>query len=145
MSLVYLSLGSNIQPEKNIPTAIEKLKTAFNVTRISSCYETDPVGPAGPHKFCNMAVSIETDLSREILTKKIRTIESELGRVRSSNRFAPRTIDIDILPQTDYQKMAFIMIPLAEIAPGEIDAESGKSFAELADLLRAQAENFRKI
>lgn len=135
MKLIYLSIGSNIQPEKNVPAAIELLKKAFPVTKISSIYETDPVGPTGKDKFWNLVLAIRSGDPAEILIKKLRGIEEELGRARSENKYAPRTIDIDVLPQAGYQQQAFIMVPLAEIAPEEKDAESGKSFGELAKKL----------
>ena len=144
MKRVYLSLGSNIEPEKYIPAAIQLLKDNFKVLDVSSIYETDPVGPAGNLKFWNLAIALSTD-KEETLLPKIRSIESQLGRTRGENKFAPRTIDIDILPQPDYQKLAFIMIPLAEIAPKEKDPQTGKSFLELADKLREEAKSFRRI
>lgn len=144
MNAVYLSLGSNLQPEKYIPEAVKLLKESFTVLAVSSVYETDPVGPAGPNKFWNLAAAVKSE-EMDILKSKIRNVEFRLGRIRSENKFAPRTIDIDILPQEDYQELAFIMIPLAEIAPREKDPSTGKSFSELAGLLKKEAEKFRRI
>ena len=146
MSLYLLSLGSNIRPEKHIPQCIQALKKALNVERVSSIYETDPVGPTGPHVFWNMGIGIQSDLSRENLTKVLRKIEDALGRTRDAqNKFAPRTIDIDILPQQDYQRQAFIMIPIAEIYPEEKDPETNKTFRELAKELETQVQACRKV
>ena len=118
MSEIFLSVGSNIDPAKHIPACIKALKKKFDVKAVSSIYETRPVGPAGKNNFWNFAAVIETDLDREKLRRELVAIESSLGRTRdSSNKFAPRTIDIDILPQKDYERFAFIMVPLAEIAP----------------------------
>ena len=137
MSSVFLSIGSNIDPAKNIPDCLKILKEKFNVLKISPVYETDPVGPAGNRKFWNLAVEIENVLERKILTEKLRRAERVLGRVRDvKNKFVPRTIDIDILPQPDYQNQGFIMIPLADIAPKAEDPETGKSFQELAGKFR---------
>ena len=144
MKAVYLSLGSNVNPEQHIPRAIELLKKNFNVLRVSSVYETDPVGPAGSSKFWNLAVAIQVKSSDPLLPK-IREIETALGRTRAGNKFSPRTMDIDILPQTDYQKLAFVMIPLAEIAPDEKDPQTGKSFEEIAEKFREEAKSFKKI
>jgi 2-amino-4-hydroxy-6-hydroxymethyldihydropteridine diphosphokinase len=139
MSIFYLSLGSNIQPEKNVPACFDLLKTELAVQAISPIYETEPVGPAGCQKFWNAAVAVQSEESRENLSRHLRSIEARLGRTRSAaNRFAPRTIDIDLLPQPGYQKLAFIMIPLAEIAPQERDPETGKCFAVLAEGLSLQ-------
>ena len=145
MNRFYISAGSNIKPEKNIPACLKTLKTAFPSARFSTIYETDPVGPAGNLKFWNLAVQIETPLEREKVFHKLREIEESLGRKREGDKFAPRTIDLDLLPQKDYQRFAFIMIPLAEIAPEEKDVETGKTFRELAGPLKKEAESFRKI
>lgn len=142
--ITYLSLGSNIDPQKHIPAAIQLLRENFQVFGVSSIYETDPVGPAGNLKFWNLAVAIQSE-DAEILRSKLRVIEARLGRVRENNKFVPRTIDIDILPQPDYQRLAFIIVPLAEIAPHEMDTETNLSFRELAEKVRDQAKNFRQV
>lgn len=145
MSRVYLSLGSNVDPAKNIPAAIELLKKKFPSAVFSSVYETDPVGPAGDRKFWNLAAGIETSLSSTELTKILREIEASQGRRREADKFAPRTLDIDVLPQDGYQKLAFIIIPLSEIAPEEKDPETGKTFLELAGSLKEDSKNWRKV
>ncbi len=146
MSVFYLSLGSNIEPEKNIPACLKKLSALWPQIRFSTVYETDPVGPAGTQKFWNLAAELETQKTESELRADLREIEAGLGRVRvPGERFAPRTIDIDILPQADYQRQAFMMIPLAEIAPESVDKESGLSFKTLADRLRKDSGGFRAI
>lgn len=144
MTAAYLSLGSNINPQKNIPDAIRLLKENLTVLKVSSIYETDPVGPSGNLKFWNLAISVQSE-DRDMLRSKLRAIEERLGRIRGENKSAPRTIDIDVLPQPDYQKLAFVMIPLAEIAPEEKDPETGLRFIEIAEKIKDQAGNFRKI
>ena len=142
----YLSIGSNIEPQKNIPACLTLLKSCYPAIRLSLIYETDPVGPAGTKKFWNCAAVISTAETTEGLRGTLRKIESQLGRVRSpDNRFLPRVIDIDILPQPDYETQAFIMIPLAEIAPRDRDKKTGKTFAELAEGLRDKASGFKKM
>lgn len=117
MTTYYLSIGSNIHPEIHIPRCLETLRKELAVKKISTAYETDPVGPAGNEKFWNLAASVEFSGQPKELTQKIRLIEEMLGRKRDpKNKFAPRTIDIDILPQPDFQNQAFIIVPLAEIA-----------------------------
>ena len=155
MQTIFLSLGSNIEPQKNIPACLEILKKEFRVKKISSIYETDPVGPRGDlrqksrripacppagrgpkfqwrKKFWNAAAAIETDLDAKRLTEKLRRIEERLGRRRDpADKFAPRTIDIDILlydqrqmstpkltiPHPRMLERDFVMMPLKEIAP----------------------------
>ncbi len=139
--LVQLSLGSNVEPKKNIPACIELLKKNFRVTRISSIYETKPIGPAGKQNFWNLVMEIKTSLENPELISKLRQIEETLGRERvPGNKFIPRTIDIDLLPQPGFQTMGFIIIPLAEILPGTRDPESGKTYQELANAI-SPAEN----
>jgi len=146
MTRIFLSIGSNIEPEKNVPACLKILKDKFSVSHISNVYETDPVGPAGHLKFWNLAVSIETELEGERLISGLRAIENQLGRKRApNNKFLARTIDLDILPQADYQRQAFIIVPLAEIAPEAVDPETGKCFEDLAKPLRGEASKFRKI
>lgn len=145
MKEVYLSIGSNVDPAQHIPAAIALLKKTFPGIEISPVYETDPVSPAGPQKFWNLAAALKTNENAESLIQKFREIEKKLGRVRSENKYAPRTLDIDLLPQEDYEKQAFIIIPLAEIKPEAKDLRSGKSFRELAEGLKDKAKKFRKV
>ncbi len=142
---IFLSLGSNIEPEKNIPACLKILKENFKIVKISSCYETAPVGPAGDKKFWNLAVAIHTSLAPGRLNQKLRQIEKKLKRKRNSkDKFAPRTIDLDLLPQQGYQEQGFIIIPLAEIAPREKDPETGKTFEKLGKVFKS-GHSIRKI
>lgn len=143
---VFLSLGSNIHPRKSIVDAVQQLKKSFTVKQISPVYETAPHGPAGDQPFFNLIVSIETLLSGAELQTKLREIESALGRIRNpTNKFAPRTMDIDIIPQPCFQSQPFIMIPLADIAPGHKDSETGKTFLELSQEFTEEKKSYRKI
>lgn len=153
MTRAYLSLGSNIRPARNIPACLEKLKEAFGVRKISSVYETSPVGPAGPKrrtKFWNLAVEIETFLSRPELPGKLRRLESALGRVRKQGKFAPRPIDIDLILcrkwiQPGFHRLAFVLFPLAEIAPRLKPVGLKRSLAQLAFKFDDPRQEIRKI
>lgn len=146
MPVFYLSIGSNIHPHENIPRCLDVLKKELRVSKVSTIYETNPVDPSGNQKFWNLAVSVEFPGQVNELAQKIRAIEESLGRKRDpQNKFAARVIDIDILPQQDYQRQAFIMIPLAEIAPGEKDPETNKSFFDLAAPLQKEISNFKIV
>lgn len=146
MRNVFLSIGSNIQPEKNIPACLRLLKEKFKIKNISSLYESDPVGPCGDQKFWNLAAEIQTGQSAEKLREELRKIEAALGRKRDlSDKFTPRTIDLDLLPQEDYQKLAFIIVPLAEIAPDVRDQETGKLWKELSAEIKNSPNSLRKI
>lgn len=92
-----IGLGSNINPEENIPQAIDTIRAGFRVIKISSFVETDPVGFKEQNRFVNGALLIETDMDAPSLKAALRDIEAGLGRVKSENRNGPRTIDLDIL------------------------------------------------
>lgn len=146
MKVYLLILGSNIEPDKNMPLARKRLQAAFPGALCSDFYETDPVGPAGPEKFWNAAVVIKTALSRAEVGVLLKKIESDLGRKRNTqNKFAARTIDIDILPVADWQHQAFIMVPLAEIAAEIIDPETGIKFGDLARKCLEATPGIRRI
>lgn len=145
MKRFLLSIGSNIAPQKNIPKCIELLKSQFRLIALSSIYETAPVGSEGP-RFWNLTAMIETPLDQENLLQTLKTIEKRLGRKRDpKNKFAPRTLDIDLLPQAGYLEQEFILIPLAEMAPNERDPESGKTFKELRAAFPEKSRNWKKI
>lgn len=123
MHQVYLSLGSNIQPEENLPRAIELLREYGEIRRVSRAWESEAVGSAGPN-FLNACVLFLTPFSqREVKEKIIHAIETKLGRKRTADKYAPRTIDIDIvvfdeqLCDDKFWKQAFVVVPLAEIHP----------------------------
>lgn len=140
--LAYLSLGSNIQPETNLVRAIDLLQSQGALEKISSAWESEPVGSEGPN-YLNACVLIVTPLSRMRLKEQVLLpIEIELGRRRSSNQFAPRTIDIDIVIFDDrscddkYWEQAFVVIPLAEIYPDYQNPSRPETILETARRLR---------
>lgn len=98
---VYISIGSNINPKENILAGINKLKEFVYLRNISPVFETEPVGPnKKQHNFYNCV--LETSLRHVFLPRQfkfevLRTIESSLGRVRTEDKYSPRTIDLDIL------------------------------------------------
>jgi 2-amino-4-hydroxy-6-hydroxymethyldihydropteridine diphosphokinase len=140
MSLFFIGIGSNVEPEKNVPACLSLLKKTFVLRKISSVYKTLPIGPAGENPFWNLAVQIETRSNREKIGEKLRRVEALLGRRRVPGRkCAPRTIDLDLLPQAGYQRQIFVMIPLAEIAPETIDPETGRTYGMIAGSLEEEA------
>ena len=143
---VFLSLGSNIEPLTHMLQCLKLLAKSFPVEKISSIYETTPHGPAGKENFLNAVVLIRTSLQNDILQNELRNLEASLGRLRNSdNKVAPRTIDIDILPYPGFQNQPFIMIPLAEIAPGEIDPDTGRTFRQIASEFTEEIKTYRKV
>ena len=140
---VYLNLGSNLEPEKNIPLAITLLKKVGEVSAVSSVWETESVGYAGPN-FLNVCVLLLTSLDAEHIKYEInRPIEAQMGRVRGENKYAPRPIDIDIVlfDETPHNvqtwDQAFVIVPLAELVP-ELKTHSGETLSDFAKQLQGQ-------
>jgi len=141
---VYLNIGSNIEPEIHLPQAIEILHQHGEVQAVSTPWESHAVG-GGPN-FLNACVLIHTALNFEDLKKEIvHPIESTLGRVRSTDKNAPRTIDVDII-MIDGQAISlekwsnpFVIVPMAEIAPDCIHPKLQIAMSEAADQARTQA------
>ncbi|MFN8399406.1 MAG: 2-amino-4-hydroxy-6-hydroxymethyldihydropteridine diphosphokinase [Anaerolineales bacterium] len=140
---VYLNLGSNLEPEKNVPLAIELLQGVGEITAVSSVWETESVGYAGPN-FLNVCVLLRTSLDAERVKHEInRPIEAQMGRVRGEDKYAPRPIDIDIVlfDETPHNvqtwNQAFVAVPLAELVP-EFKTHSGEKLSELAKQLQGQ-------
>ena len=143
----FLSLGSNIEPERNLPAAVRELARFGRVVRVSTVWQSPAEGSAGQPEFLNAALLLETSLSAvELKETAIAAIEAHLGRVRGSDRNAPRTIDIDIMlfdrerltlgrrriPDPEVRERPFVAIPLAEIAPDYRHPETGETLTEIA-------------
>ena len=140
----FLSMGSNIEPEKNLVKAIELLQTYGKLEKISNAWESESVGAEGPN-FLNACVLLVTPLGQlELKEQALLPIETKLGRQRSADKFAPRTIDIDIVlfndkPMNDkYWEQAFVVVPLAEIYPEYPNPLTQESIIQTATRLRQQ-------
>ncbi len=141
---VYIGLGSNIAPETNLVKAIEMLRQHLPVEAISRAWETPAVGSSGPN-FINAVAQVKTPLTPGLLKSLVlRRIEVQLGRVRTANKNAPRTIDLDILV-FDGQLMdpkvwthAFVAVPLSELLPGYTHPNTRQTLAEVATRLSAE-------
>jgi 2-amino-4-hydroxy-6-hydroxymethyldihydropteridine diphosphokinase len=142
--LAYLNLGSNIQPETNLPKALEMLSRYGEITAMSNVWESEAVGTQGPN-YLNMCILFQSGYSLfELKDTIIRSTEETLGRIRSRDKFAPRTMDIDIILYDDQPldeavwELAYIVIPLADIYPGYRVPNSGIMISETATHLRRQ-------
>jgi 2-amino-4-hydroxy-6-hydroxymethyldihydropteridine diphosphokinase len=138
MGLAYLSLGSNVEPERHLRAAVAALRERFGDVLLSPVYRTRSVGFDGTD-FLNSAAVIDSDLDPLALNDWLHALEDAHGRDRSGPRFSDRTLDIDIvlyddlvmqgpgnlrLPREEL-KHAFVLLPLADIAPDKIDPRSG--------------------
>ena len=141
----YLGLGSNLgDRQHNLSRAIELLSQRLHVERISSIYETEPMGYQEQPRFLNAICQVATLLSPEKLLALAKEIEEALGRVPSFQN-GPRSIDVDILfygeqvidnpqltiPHPRLEERAFVLVPLAEIAPELVHPVSGKTVGEM--------------
>ncbi len=135
---VSLLVGSNIAPEKNLTRAIQLLDEVFPIEKVSSVWETPAVGSSGPD-FLNLAVLVRTSLDPQALKDQIlRPIEARLGRVRTPDKFAPRTVDIDIITydgqllDENLWKYAYRAVPVSELLPWFHSEKSGETLHEAA-------------
>jgi 2-amino-4-hydroxy-6-hydroxymethyldihydropteridine diphosphokinase len=144
---VFLSIGSNLEPERNLAAAVRELGGYGRILRVSRVWQSPPLGNPLYPDYLNAAILLETSLSaRELKETAIATIETGLGRVRGVERDAPRTIDIDIMlfdreqlrigrrsiPDLEVRERPFVAIPLAEIAPDYVHPVTGETLAEIA-------------
>ncbi|MCC6299756.1 MAG: 2-amino-4-hydroxy-6-hydroxymethyldihydropteridine diphosphokinase [Anaerolineales bacterium] len=140
--LAYLNLGSNIEPEVNLPRAVKLLSEHGEILKVSSVWETEPVGGGGGN-YLNACLLYKTSLAQDLLKENvIHPIEAQLGRKRSADKFAPRTIDIDVvvfdgeIVGARWLAQAFVVVPLAEIYPEFQNPFTKESIAETATRLR---------
>jgi len=153
MARAYLSLGSNVEPQRYLPAAIAALRERFGDIMVSPAYRSRSVGFDGAD-FVNLAVGLDTDLSPQALNDWLHALEDRHGRRRDVPRYADRTLDIDIvlydalvidgpghlqIPRNELQH-AFVLRPLADIAPQVRHPRNGMSMAELWAAFPAQHE-----
>lgn len=144
MEKAYLSLGSNVEPQTNLRSAIAALRGRFGDVVLSPVYRTSAIGFDGAD-FLNAAAVIDSDLDVFALNDWLHALEDAHGRDRSGPRFGDRPLDIDIvfygdrivdgpghlkIPRPELEQ-AFVLKPLADIAPDFVDPLSGKSVKTL--------------
>jgi 2-amino-4-hydroxy-6-hydroxymethyldihydropteridine diphosphokinase len=154
MSIAYLSLGSNLDKEHNLPAAVRLLATHGRVLAVSAVYETAPVGNPDDPAFFNAAVALETGLPpAELKQQVLAGIEQQLGRQRSADPNAPRSIDVDIslyddaildlgkrrIPDPEIVRYPHIVVPLADLAPDYRHPEMDETLAQIAARVTATA------
>lgn len=150
MSVAYLDLGSNIEPQASLRQAVKLLEAEFEVRRCSSVFETAPVGITDQPAFWNMAVEIETTLLSDALQLRLRTIEDRMGRDRSGPKYGPRNIDIDLILYGQYahpqlEAQAFVLVPICQLCPEHLHPRLGCTLNELLARLDYRTGDIREL
>ena len=142
--LVFLGLGSNINARAHITSAISCLREAFGNIKLSPFYRSKAFGFKGDD-FINLVARVETSMSPLELKKHLGALENRHGRDREVPRYSDRTLDVDILlyddlyllspdleiPRGEILQAAYVLKPLADIAPDLVHPAAGKTLAEL--------------
>ncbi|AXF56620.1 2-amino-4-hydroxy-6-hydroxymethyldihydropteridine diphosphokinase [Salicibibacter kimchii] len=158
MNTAYVALGSNMGDRAGyLQKALREMshEQAIRIGLVSSIYETEPVGVESQPYFLNMAIAVKTDEPADGLLEKLQSIELRLDRVRNKERNGPRTMDLDILlfndenmeknglciPHPRMHERAFVLVPMAEIAPREVIPTDKQT---IEHLLYSMPERLRK-
>jgi 2-amino-4-hydroxy-6-hydroxymethyldihydropteridine diphosphokinase len=144
MPRVWISIGSNVEPERHVRAALAELRAAFGDIIVSPLYQTEAVGFAGDD-FLNLVVGLDTELAPARLHRLMHEIEQRHGRERGGERFAARTLDLDVLtygdavtreggkalPRDEILRYAFVLGPLADVAGDELHPVQGERYRDL--------------
>jgi len=144
MARIYISIGSNIEAERHLRLAIAELRRHYGDLQLSSVYESEAVGFDGDN-FLNMVAGLDTDEEVHHVVQTLRQIEDRYGRVRCGPRFSARSLDLDLLlydelvmkedgfeiPRGEITHNAFVLWPLAEIAPDLMHPSARRTMAKL--------------
>lgn len=143
MTTLYISLGSNIERERHIRAGLDALYCEFGELQVSRVFESEAVGFNG-RPFYNLVVAAQTDLPLATVCQRLRAMEFAHGREPDAKKFAPRTLDLDLLlygdlvcdtpitlPRGEILTNAFVLWPLAELAPALRHPLDGRTMNEL--------------
>lgn len=155
--IAYLGLGSNLgKRQDNLDMALNLLSQRFKLGGVSSMYDTKPVGDVNQPRYLNLVCQVYVRLAPDALLALAKGIESKMGRAWGKTN-APRTIDVDVLfygdevidtpnlvvPHPRLTKRAFVLVPLAEIAPDLVHPVNGKTVEELLGSLKGTQDVVR--
>lgn len=158
MAWVYISLGSNIDREALTRAGVDALRQKYGELLLSSVYESEAVGFEGD-SFYNMVIALQTDDAVLDVAQVLHSIEDEHGRDRSGPRFSSRTLDLDLLlyddmvldagklqiPRDEILNRAFVLWPMAELAPDLEHPQVKKTYAELWNEFDKEKEKLEPI
>ena len=156
MAHIFVGVGSSINRQDNIREGILLLKDTFGELKLSSIFESESVGFKGG-LFYNLVVELNSELSISLVIQKLKKIEVQLGRPEKAIKFAPRTLDLDLLlydqeiehtldlPRAEIIKNAFVLQPLAELAPTLIHPILGVSYQNLWSQYPAGTQKLWKV
>jgi len=158
MPRVFVGVGSNIDRERSVRAGVADLRRQYCKVQLSSVYESDAVGFEGD-AFYNMVAAFNTDNNIEQVVANLAHIEDHHGRVRTGERFVARTLDLDLLlygdeiiatetyhvPRDEILHYAFVLWPLAEMAPDGVHPEIGENYAALWEKFNKRNQALRPI
>lgn len=158
MPRVYIGIGSNIDRENSIRGGVRELTAHYGRLTLSPVYESKALGFEGEN-FFNLVAGFDSAESVERIKQTLSRIESQLGRVRQENSFSARTLDLDLLlygemvqhddkvnlPHPDIQRYAFVLCPLADIAPELRHPETGLSCAQMWRQFDGSGQEIRAV
>ena len=143
MALIYVGIGSNIDKERHILAALTDLDNLFTNIRVSPIFESEAVNCSGANYY-NLVVEFKSTMSVSALQQTLKSLEIKHGRKATDKRYAPRTLDLDILlvddliqtsspilPRPEILENAFVLWPLAELAPDLLHPQLGIAVSEL--------------
>lgn len=145
----FIALGSNIQPERHLPEATSLLRILGPLLAVSRAYLSKPVGGREQPDFLNAAVLVEVAEEPTVIRAMLREIESGLGRIRTEDKYASRTIDLDLvllgdrvdrefpLPDPDILTREHLAAPLADLAPDFCHPITEEALGSIAARLRS--------
>ena len=154
----WLSLGSNIDRERNIRSALIALENSFGQLIVSPVYESEAVGFEGD-PFLNLVVGVDTDCPSNEVAETLRLIEQAHGRRRGGEKFSSRTLDIDLLtygqqiiqapgvsvPRDEITRYAFVLLPLSLVAGDELHPIEGVSYKALWNAFDKTQQRLRAV